>query len=255
MQEGGQRQAHPGGALQERRDGLADGRRLGFHIGIQQGGGRDRQRHPHHGRGDIQGVPVLPRLTQPRGMRRHHGGILREALTMKGRLQETALVLMPRAFAVEQPFPEKLFGHIPASAFLKGAVLPDEHRMQVLGMAEEHRAFRAEPEGDDIAVLTLETAHKAQQIAGKGQQMGLGNAFPGAGRHRCGGHTQSFCGGAAPRQRVASPRCGRPSQSPLRWVRPAPQIAHRRAMASGPKGMGARGDAQHTLTRAGAAGA
>ena len=36
---------------------------------------------------------------------------------MKGRLQETALVLMPRAFAVEQPLPEKLFGHIPASAF------------------------------------------------------------------------------------------------------------------------------------------
>ena len=31
---------------------------------------------------------------QPRGMRRHHGGILRQALTMKGRLQEVALALM-----------------------------------------------------------------------------------------------------------------------------------------------------------------
>ena len=37
-------------------------RRLGFHIGIQQGLRRDRQRDPHHGGGDIQGVPVLPRL-------------------------------------------------------------------------------------------------------------------------------------------------------------------------------------------------
>ena len=71
---------------------------------------------------------------------------------MKGRLQETALVLMPRAFAVEQAFPKKLRGHIPAAAFLKGAVLPDEHLMEVLRMAEEHRAFRTEPEGDDIAV-------------------------------------------------------------------------------------------------------
>ena len=42
---------------------------------------------------------------------------------------------MPRAFAVEQPFPEKLRGHMAAAAFLKGAVLPDEYLMQVRGMA------------------------------------------------------------------------------------------------------------------------
>jgi hypothetical protein len=101
-------------------------------------------------------------------MRRHHGGILCEALAMKGRLQEAALALMPRAFAVEQPFPKKLRGHIAAAAFLKGAVLPDKHLMEVLRMAEEHRVFRTEPEGDDITVLALETAHKAQHIAGKG---------------------------------------------------------------------------------------
>ena len=100
---------------------------------------------------------------------------------MKGRLQEVALTLMPRAFAVEHPFPQKLRGHIAAATFLKGAVLPDEHLMQVLGMAEEHRAFRAEPEGDDITICVLETAHKAQHIAGKGQQMGPGNAGPGPG--------------------------------------------------------------------------
>ncbi len=47
---------------------------------------------------------------------RHHGGILRQALAMKGRLQEVALALMQRAFAVEQAFPEKLLGHIPAAA-------------------------------------------------------------------------------------------------------------------------------------------
>ena len=108
-------------------------------------------------------------LAEPRGMRRHHGGVLRQALTMKGWLQETALMLMPRAFAVEQTFPKPLRGHITTAAFLKGAVLPDEHLVEVFRMAEEHRAFRAEPEGDDIPVLALEPAHKAQHIAGKGQ--------------------------------------------------------------------------------------
>jgi hypothetical protein len=45
---------------------------------------------------------------------------------VKGRLQEAALVLMPRAFAVEQPFPKPLLGDITAAALLKGAMLPDE---------------------------------------------------------------------------------------------------------------------------------
>jgi hypothetical protein len=36
-------------------------------------------------------------------------------------------------------------------------------------MAEKHRAFRAKPEGDDIAVRLLEAAHKAQPIAGERQ--------------------------------------------------------------------------------------
>jgi hypothetical protein len=107
-------------------------------------------------------------------MRRHHGSVLRQALAMQGRLQEAALVLMPRAFAVEQAFPEKLLRHIAAAALLKGAVLPDEHLVEVLGMAEEHRAFRPEPEGHHIPILALETAYKAQHIAGKGQQMGPG---------------------------------------------------------------------------------
>ena len=114
---------------------------------------------------------------------------------------QAALVLVPCAFAVEQAFSEKLFGDVPAAAFLKGAVLPDEHLMQVLGMAEEHCAFWAESEGNDIAVFLLEATHKAQHIAGKGPQMGPGNAGPGARRQRCGNHTPSFCGGVAPRMR------------------------------------------------------
>jgi exodeoxyribonuclease V gamma subunit len=80
-------QGHPGGALHERRDGLADGARLGFHIRVQQGVRRARQRHPHHGRGNIQGVPpVLLRLSEPRRRRCHHGGVRRQALTVQGRL-------------------------------------------------------------------------------------------------------------------------------------------------------------------------
>jgi len=82
-------------------------------------------------------------------------------LALKGWLQEAALVLMPRAFTVEQAFSEKLLGHLAATAFLKGAMLPDEHLMEVCRMAEEHRTFRAESKHDDIAVLTLEAAHKA----------------------------------------------------------------------------------------------
>src|SRR2546426_35510 len=123
---------------------------------------------------------------------------------MKGQLQEMALALMQRAFAVEQAFPKKLLGHVPAAPLQKGAVLPDEHLVHVLRMAEEHCAFRAEPEGDDITVLTLEAAHKAQHVTGEGQQMGPGKACPGAGRRRRGDHKQSFCGGAAPREDVAS---------------------------------------------------
>jgi hypothetical protein len=87
---------------------------------------------------------------------------------MQGRLQETALVLMSRAFTVEQAFPKKLLGHIATAALLKDAVLPDEDLVQVLRMAEEHCAFRAESEGHDIAVLLLKATHKAQHIAGKG---------------------------------------------------------------------------------------
>ena len=48
-------------------------------------------------------------------------------------------------------------------------------------MAEEHRAFRTEPEGDDIAVVVFEPTDKAQHVTGKGQQMGPGNAGSGPG--------------------------------------------------------------------------
>jgi len=58
---------------------------------------------------------------------------------MKGRLQEMALALMQRAFAVEQALPKKLLGHVPAAALQKSAVLPDEHLMEMLRMAEERR--------------------------------------------------------------------------------------------------------------------
>jgi hypothetical protein len=68
---------------------------------------------------------------------------------------------MQRAFAVEQAFTKKLLGHVPASALHKRAVLPDEHLMNVLRMAEEHRAFRTEPKGDHVPVLVPETAQKA----------------------------------------------------------------------------------------------
>ena len=80
---------------------------------------------------------------------------------MKGRLHEVALVLMQRVFAVEQALTEKLRGDVPAAALQKGAVLPDEHLMNVLRMAEEHGAFRTEPKGDYVPVLLPETAQKA----------------------------------------------------------------------------------------------
>jgi len=90
---------------------------------------------------------------------------------MEGRLQEVALALMQCAFAVEQALTEKLLGDVAAAALQKGTVLPDEHFMHMLWMAEEHHAFRAEPEGDDIPVGALEMAHKAEPIAGEGQQI------------------------------------------------------------------------------------
>jgi hypothetical protein len=72
-----------------------------------------------------------------------------------------ALALMHRAFAAEQALSKKLLGDVPAPALRKGAVLGHEHRMNVLGMAEEHRVFRPEPKGDHVSVLVLETAQKA----------------------------------------------------------------------------------------------
>src|SRR5262249_608853 len=146
----------------------------------------------------IQGIPVLPRVSQPRGSARHHGRILREALAMKGRLQEMALALMQRAFAVEQALPEELFGDVPAAALQKGAVLPDEDRMQVLRMAEQHRTFRAEPEGDDIPIFLLEATHKAEHIAGERQQMGPGKAGAWPRQRRWRDHNQSFSSREAP---------------------------------------------------------
>ena len=108
---------------------------------------------------------------------------------MKGRLQETALVLMPRAFA-EQPFPRNSLVTSPRR-FLKGAVLPDEHRMQVLGMAGEHRAFRAEPgrRRHRRTALRDGTLQPTGISREKASRWAPGNAFPGAGRHRCGDHT------------------------------------------------------------------
>ena len=100
-------------------------------------------------------------MTKPSRIGGHHRGILRDALAMKRRLHEVALALMQGAFAVEQALSEKLFGDVPAATLQKGAVLPDEYLMNVLGMAEEDRAFRTEPEGDNIPVLLLEATQKA----------------------------------------------------------------------------------------------
>jgi hypothetical protein len=143
-----------------------------------------------------------------------------------------ALALMQRAFAVEQAETEQLLGDVPAAALHKGAVLPHEDLMDMLGMTEEHRAFRTEPEGDDIPVLLLEATHKAQHIAGERQQMGPGKAGPRAGWRRRSDHNQSFCRGAAPRAGGASPACGRLSKPPLRAPTLWTPRQHRRGVSS-----------------------
>ena len=112
---------------------------------------------------------------------------------MKGRLHEMALALMQRAFAVKQALTQKLRGHVPAATLQKGAVLPDEDLVEMCRMAEEHRAFRTKPEGDDVAVVVLQATHKAQPIAGERQQVGPGKASPGTGRRRRRDHNLSFC--------------------------------------------------------------
>jgi hypothetical protein len=73
----------------------------------------------------------------------------------------------------------------------------DEHLLNVLRMAEEHRAFRTEPEGDHVPILALETAQKAQHITVEGKEMGPGNACPWAGWRGGGDHKPSFCAGTA----------------------------------------------------------
>ena len=121
---------------------------------------------------------------------------------MKGRLHEASLALMHGAFAIEQAGTEKLLGDVPPSALNKRAVLPDENIMNVFRLAEEHSAFRAEPEGHHVPVLAPETAQKAQHIAAEGEEMGAGKACPWAwwitGRY----HGQSFCCGTRYRQRL-----------------------------------------------------
>src|SRR5205823_2300040 len=77
--------------------------------------------------------------------------------------------------------------------------------VDVLGMAEEHRAFWTEPEGNDIPVLLLEATDKAQHVAGERQQMGPGKACPRARWRRCRDHSQSFLKEAAPWAGGASP--------------------------------------------------
>src|SRR5215471_18779092 len=94
--------------------------------------------------------------------------------------------------------------------------------MEVFRMAEEHCAFWTESERDDIAVGVLETAHKAEHIARKGQQMGPGKTGLGAGWRQCRDHTQSFCRGTTLRVDVMPPLCGKarkyPQRLPTRWT-------------------------------------
>jgi hypothetical protein len=121
---------------------------------------------------------------------------------MKGRLHEAPLALMHGAFAIEQAGTEKLPGDVPPSALNKRAVLPDENVMNVFRMAEEHSAFRAEPEGHHGPELAPETAQKAQHIAAEGEEMGTGEACPWAWRILGGCHGQSFCCGTGYRRRL-----------------------------------------------------
>lgn len=74
---------------------------------------------------------------------------------MKGRLGEPALPAVDGALAVEEPLAEELLGDVAAAGFDKLPVVSDQDVPNMIGMGNQNRVLRTQPELGHIAASAL----------------------------------------------------------------------------------------------------
>ena len=128
------------------------------HVGAEDGAADDVQRQVRHLLGEVEPVPVGPRVRalagRPDGVRRVAGDPAR----VEGGLDEPALAAVQVALAGEQAVAEDVPQHLHAAALL-GARGPGEQLAGDRGLADQRHPDRAGPADQDAVVLRDERGH------------------------------------------------------------------------------------------------
>jgi hypothetical protein len=170
---------------------LADLRGVALDIGVEESFADDLESETHHGIVKIDLLAVLPGVEETDGAIGHGGGVVGDAVAMKGWLHHAALTEPEIAFTGKEAVAEKVAIGAEDAAFDEFAGVVDDHVFDLVGMKEEVGAKVEEAEADNVAVIMGGAGHEAERVVAERAAEAVEETLFGAGRVK--GHGEMVC--------------------------------------------------------------
>ena len=143
---------------------FADLRGVMFDIGVEKSFADDPEGEAHHGIVEIDGLARLPGFEESRGAGGHGGGVMGDAVAVKGGLHHAALTEPEVTFAGEQAIAEDMPIGSEDAALDEFFGVVDEDVFDVVGVEEQEGTNVEETEADDVAEFAGGARHETEGI-------------------------------------------------------------------------------------------
>ena len=187
-----------GSVLEECMEIFADLRGIAGDVSVEERFANDLQSEAHHGFVQIKLLEGAPGLQEVVGAFRHGGGVICDAIAMKGGLHHAALAQPEFSFTGEEAVAEEMTIGAEDAALDEFFVVGDEDIFDLIGVKEEIGADVEEAKADDVAVFAGGAGHEGERILAEGTAEAVEETLFGAGRVEGGsesGHGEMVCDG------------------------------------------------------------
>jgi hypothetical protein len=184
--------AKVGGVFEKDLEIFADLRRVMFDIGVEESFANDPEGEAHHGVVEIDGLARPPGFEELLGAGSHGGGVIGDAVAVKGGLHHAALAEPEITFAGEQAIAEDMPICAKDAALDEFLGVVDQNVFDLVGVEEQVGAYVKEPQADDVAVFAGGARHETERILAERAAEAVEEALFGAGRVK--GHLEMVRG-------------------------------------------------------------
>ena len=148
------------GELEKSLEIFADFGSVALDVSVEERFADNAKSETHHGVVNVELLAVAPGAHELRGTIGHGGGVVGNAVAMKGRLHHAALAKPEFAFAGEQAIAEEETIGAQNAALNEFAGAVDDDVFDVVGVEEEVGAKVEEAQADDVAVIAGGVGHE-----------------------------------------------------------------------------------------------